>query len=219
MVREGGVEPPHPFEYTDLNRARLPIPPLAHAFSSKLSLVAYLCWLKFGFHPFSDGIAPMAPQLENEWPLEPEFLFEFFMELDPEKRISVDAGNSPKGHRIVGTTSGGWIKGPGINATVLSAVDYPVVRPDDTLGVDMRAVAQTDDGENLYFTYVGFITPWSTIIKARMGETVDPKSIEWKVFMDFEVGSQKYDWLNRSLIVARGALAPGGFLYRAYKLN
>ena len=29
MVREGGVEPPHPFEYTDLNRARLPIPPLA----------------------------------------------------------------------------------------------------------------------------------------------------------------------------------------------
>jgi hypothetical protein len=28
-VREGGVEPPHPFEYTDLNRARLPIPPLA----------------------------------------------------------------------------------------------------------------------------------------------------------------------------------------------
>ena len=30
LVREGGVEPPHPFEYTDLNRARLPIPPLAH---------------------------------------------------------------------------------------------------------------------------------------------------------------------------------------------
>ena len=31
VVREGGVEPPHPFEYTDLNRARLPIPPLARA--------------------------------------------------------------------------------------------------------------------------------------------------------------------------------------------
>lgn len=31
LVREGGVEPPHPFEYTDLNRARLPIPPLALA--------------------------------------------------------------------------------------------------------------------------------------------------------------------------------------------
>ncbi len=30
-MREGGVEPPHPFEYTDLNRARLPIPPLALA--------------------------------------------------------------------------------------------------------------------------------------------------------------------------------------------
>ena len=32
VVREGGVEPPHPFEYTDLNRARLPIPPLALCF-------------------------------------------------------------------------------------------------------------------------------------------------------------------------------------------
>src|ERR1700712_1851379 len=29
-VREGGVEPPRPFGHTDLNRARLPIPPLAH---------------------------------------------------------------------------------------------------------------------------------------------------------------------------------------------
>ena len=29
MVREGGVEPPRPFGHTDLNRARLPIPPLA----------------------------------------------------------------------------------------------------------------------------------------------------------------------------------------------
>ena len=29
VVREGGVEPPCPFGHTDLNRARLPIPPLA----------------------------------------------------------------------------------------------------------------------------------------------------------------------------------------------
>ncbi len=28
-VREGGVEPPRPHGHTDLNRARLPIPPLA----------------------------------------------------------------------------------------------------------------------------------------------------------------------------------------------
>ena len=28
MVLKGGVEPPRPFGHTDLNRARLPIPPL-----------------------------------------------------------------------------------------------------------------------------------------------------------------------------------------------
>src|SRR5690242_18482156 len=30
MVREGGLEPPHPCEYWHLKPARLPIPPLAH---------------------------------------------------------------------------------------------------------------------------------------------------------------------------------------------
>ena len=34
MVREGGVEPPCPCGHTDLNRARLPIPPLARCTSS-----------------------------------------------------------------------------------------------------------------------------------------------------------------------------------------
>lgn len=33
VVREGGVEPPRPFGHTDLNRARLPIPPLALVYS------------------------------------------------------------------------------------------------------------------------------------------------------------------------------------------
>ena len=30
MVAQAGVEPAHPYEYTILNRARLPIPPLSH---------------------------------------------------------------------------------------------------------------------------------------------------------------------------------------------
>jgi hypothetical protein len=29
-VPKGGLEPPHPCEYMDLNHARLPIPPLRH---------------------------------------------------------------------------------------------------------------------------------------------------------------------------------------------
>jgi hypothetical protein len=35
QVREGGVEPPRPFGHTDLNRARLPIPPLALALAAQ----------------------------------------------------------------------------------------------------------------------------------------------------------------------------------------
>src|SRR3954466_10356217 len=39
IVREGGVEPPRPFGHTDLNRARLPIPPLALEADVRLSHV------------------------------------------------------------------------------------------------------------------------------------------------------------------------------------
>ena len=34
-MREGGVEPPRPHGHTDLNRARLPIPPLALTMARK----------------------------------------------------------------------------------------------------------------------------------------------------------------------------------------
>src|SRR3954452_16986757 len=34
LVPKGGLEPPHPCEYMDLNHARLPIPPLRHGEST-----------------------------------------------------------------------------------------------------------------------------------------------------------------------------------------
>ena len=39
-VLKGGVEPPRPFGHTDLNRARLPIPPLERALSAAYSILA-----------------------------------------------------------------------------------------------------------------------------------------------------------------------------------
>lgn len=36
VVREGGLEPPHPCEYWHLKPARLPIPPLAHVWSTEV---------------------------------------------------------------------------------------------------------------------------------------------------------------------------------------
>ena len=40
LVPKGGLEPPHPCEYMDLNHARLPIPPLRH----DLQGVQQRCW-------------------------------------------------------------------------------------------------------------------------------------------------------------------------------
>ena len=50
MVRERGVEPLHPYEYTDLNRARLPIPPLA---LKRLRLARCEYRLAYGFTSYA----------------------------------------------------------------------------------------------------------------------------------------------------------------------
>ena len=34
----------------------------------------------------------------------------------------------------------------------------------------------------------------------------------------FETSAEKYDWLNRTQAVGRGAVVDGGFHYRAYEL-
>jgi hypothetical protein len=38
LVPKGGLEPPHPCEYMDLNHARLPIPPLRQSGRVKLTM-------------------------------------------------------------------------------------------------------------------------------------------------------------------------------------
>ena len=58
LVREGGVEPPHPFEYTDLNRARLPIPPLARFFKQIESSGPFALAKVWVSTLDTDGIAP-----------------------------------------------------------------------------------------------------------------------------------------------------------------
>ena len=57
LVREGGVEPPRPHGHTDLNRARLPIPPLAQ--------VSYNLWLQATYRTIRTPWPPVQSNFSN----------------------------------------------------------------------------------------------------------------------------------------------------------
>ena len=151
-------------------------------------------------------------------PIELEFLFEFLMELASASKPAHDLGPTPSGHRAVGTITGGWVKGPRINARVIEGIDYAIRRPDNALVPDIRVVIETDDGAKILMSYKGVIEPWDEVLKARKGEPYDESKINWKVMITFETSAEKYDWLNRTQAVGRGAVVDGGFHYRAYEL-
>jgi hypothetical protein len=67
-------------------------------------------------------------------------------------------------------------------------------------------------------SYKGVIEPWDEVLKARKGEPYEEAKINWKVMITFETSAEKYDWLNRTQAVGRGAVVDGGFHYRAYEL-
>ena len=62
-VLKGGVEPPRPFGHTDLNRARLPIPPLERALSAAYSILAVERLSKSKRCEADDAPAPHPPPI------------------------------------------------------------------------------------------------------------------------------------------------------------
>jgi hypothetical protein len=157
-------------------------------------------------------------QRSPERRVETVLLFEFFMKLASLSKPAYDLGPTPSGHRAVGEITGGWFRGDRLSGQVLTGIDYAIRRTDDTLVPDIRVVCQTDDGARFLMSYTGVIEPWSEVLKARKGEPHHPDSINWKSLVTFETSAPAYDWLNRTQVVARGAVVPGGFHYWAYEL-
>jgi hypothetical protein len=146
-----------------------------------------------------------------------EFLFQYDAQL--REAPGHDFGQTPSGHLRIGGLSGGTIEGPRISATIIEATDYPIIRPDNVAVPDCRAVVRTDDGDLIYMSYTGCIGPWDEFLAARQGKPYDEDALDWKILMNFQTSSSKYDWLNRTLAVGRGAFSDGGnFRYQVYAL-
>jgi hypothetical protein len=144
----------------------------------------------------------------------------FLMTLDFAVAPATKIGPVPYGTRTIVPIVGGSFEGPRLRGKVLpGSGDWTLLRSDDVLELDLRVSLETDDGAAIYMTAQGLRHgPPDVIAALGRGERVDPASYYFRTLPRFETGSQRYEFLNRTLAVATGDRRPSGPFYTVHEL-
>lgn len=130
-------------------------------------------------------------------------------------------GQLPQGYtRRIATATGGWFKGERLSGIVLpGGGDSVVERPDGGLMLDVRLTLQTQEGDNIYMTYVGRRNgPPEIMEKILRREAIPPGTDYFRVAVQLETGSVRLRWLNDIIAVGAGTREPNGPKYDIYEL-
>lgn len=114
------------------------------------------------------------------------------------------------GTRVTVTVSEATFVGPRINAAAVPGVaggDWPLVRSDGSLLLDVRLNLRTDDGADIYVTYAG------------IGTRGDDGLFDIRTAPLFQTGDPRYAWLNDVLGVGIGRSNPTGVVYDIYAVK
>ena len=115
---------------------------------------------------------------------------------------------SPLGSRQYWEMSEGTLTGSGVNATIgMPGGDWNRVSPDGFGRPDVRIQLETDDGALILMHYTGLVERSDAFIEAANNDRATDWDDHYMRFaVRFDTGAEPYQWLNRSLFVARGHL-------------
>lgn len=142
--------------------------------------------------------------------LESAYLFTVHVDLKEPWQV----GQTPLGNRRVFDFLGGRLEGR-VNGRLLpSGADWMLTGRDGTARLDIRWVAELDDGSLLYTQASGrhFIAPEVSAAAKSRDDLValDPASYYFRFAHSYETASEKYHWLNRIIAVGIGRLTTPG---------
>ena len=102
------------------------------------------------------------------------------------------------GSILIVNVTGGTMKGPKINGTVVPpSGDWLNVMPDGSFRLDVRASLKTDDGEFILIAYNGILAPTKDVMdRLNKGEVIASNDLYFLTAPRFTTASKKYDWLN-----------------------
>jgi hypothetical protein len=135
---------------------------------------------------------------------------------------AVPVGTGPFGSRRIREVLSGEVTGDRIHGTVGSGgADWVLVGLDGYGRLDVRLTLHTHDGAHIYVQYFGVIEYTEAALAANAGE----RSSEWdehyfRTSPRLETGDPRYEWVNRTVFVARGRLHPGPVVeYQVFRVT
>ena len=136
-----------------------------------------------------------------------EFCFEAKVQVDPARELGMIDGMQ---RRIIPIT-GGTVSGPRFNGRVVpGGADWQGIRPGDGLTrVFAHYWIESDDGVTVSIENTGIRKAEPAVMSRLMaGEIVPPDQYYFRTTPIFEVGDERYRWLNENVFVCLGARLP-----------
>jgi hypothetical protein len=135
---------------------------------------------------------------------------------------AVPIGNGPFGVRRIREVLSGEVTGDRIRGTVgTGGADWVLVGGDGYGRLDVRLTLHMHDGAHIYVQYFGLIEYTDAAHAANAGD----RSTDWddhyfRTSPRLESGDPRYEWVNRTLFVARGRLHPGPVVeYQVFRVT
>jgi hypothetical protein len=132
-----------------------------------------------------------------------------------------ELGNTPNGRRRIAPVSGGGFEGERLRGSVLphAGGDWVLIRPDDSLALDVRLTLKTDDEALIYMTYRGVRHgPAPVMARLARGEQVDPAEYYFRTAPMFETATDRYAWINNIVAVGVGERLMDGVRYEVFEI-
>jgi hypothetical protein len=129
--------------------------------------------------------------------LETEYIMTLYAEMDPPQQIDETLS--------IFNVTGGWAKGPKINATVVQpAADWIQSMPDRSRRLDVRLTLKTDDGALIYMSYNGVILNTDASRNKQIkGEVVTSEDRYCITAPTFRTSHPKYAWLTATQAIGK----------------
>lgn len=128
---------------------------------------------------------------------------------------------SDLGRRRIIPITGGNFKGPLMNGEILNnGADWQTVTADGLAIIDTRYLLKMENGDLVYLQTKGLrYGPPAVMAEVAKGNPVDPNQYYFRLYMNFETASTKYDWLNRAMGVGYAMRLGNAVVYDAYLLD
>jgi hypothetical protein len=148
--------------------------------------------------------------------IDAEHLFDFEIHFEP-----VQILRTPRGTRMNYVVKHGDILGPRLRGRFLpGGGDWISIGADRVAHIDVRATAETDDGELIYVTNTGRALLTQEVSKRlNAGEFIAWNEMFARSAPLFETGSEKYGWLNSTVTMAINEFSLNRVNYRVYAVK